>query len=85
MARAGARAEIVSIVSEVVIANTRILFDYDSSRSGEVAKRLLEEFSGILQTDAYDGYNAVVTENGLTQVYWTGSVHGLTMIACRQL
>lgn len=46
-----------------------VLFDYDASRSGEVPKRLLEGFSGILQTDGYDGYNAVVRELGLTRVY----------------
>jgi len=39
-----------------------VLFDYDSSRSGEVPVRLLEGFEGILQTDAYAGYNAVVRE-----------------------
>lgn len=31
--------------------NKIILFDYDPSRSGEVAKRLLEEFRGYLQCD----------------------------------
>lgn len=37
--------------------NKIILFDYDPSRSGEVAKRLLEEFRGYLQCDGYGGYN----------------------------
>jgi transposase len=40
-----------------------ILFDYDSSRGGEVPQRLLEGFSGYLQTDGYDGYNAVCKDN----------------------
>ena len=42
-----------------------ILFDYDPSRSQEVALRLLEGFRGILQTDGYAGYNAAVRAQGL--------------------
>ena len=45
-----------------------ILFDYDPSRSQAVPKRLLAGFMGYLQTDGYDGYNAVVTTQGLTHV-----------------
>ena len=45
-----------------------ILFDYDPSRSQAVPKRLLAGFKGYLQTDGYDGYNAVVAMNGLTHV-----------------
>ena len=32
-------------------------------------KRLLEGFEGILQTDAYAGYNGVVREQGLNRLY----------------
>lgn len=46
-----------------------VLFDYDPSRSSEVPKRLLGEFAGYLHTDGYEGYNAVVRENGITQLY----------------
>lgn len=35
-----------------------VLFDYDPSRSGRVATRLLDGFSGYLMSDGYDGYNA---------------------------
>jgi transposase len=42
-----------------------ILYDYDPGRSSQVPKRLLEGFKGYLQTDGYDGYNAVVAANGL--------------------
>jgi len=42
-----------------------LLFDYDPSRSGEVPKRLLAGFEGILQTDGYEGYPAVVSAQGL--------------------
>ncbi len=45
-----------------------VLYDYDPSRSQTIPKRLLEGFEGYLQTDGYDGYNAVVTANGLTHV-----------------
>jgi transposase len=37
-----------------------ILFDYDPSRGQAVPMNLLEGFQGYLQTDGYDGYNAVV-------------------------
>ncbi len=46
-----------------------ILFDYDPTRSGEVPKRLLGDFSGYLQTDGYDGYNAVSRENNIIRLY----------------
>ena len=45
-----------------------VLYDYDPGRSAQVPKRLLEGFRGYLQTDGYDGYNAVVAANGLTHV-----------------
>lgn len=45
-----------------------VLFDYDASRSGSVPARLLEGYRGHLMTDGYDGYNAVVAHNGLTQL-----------------
>ena len=43
-----------------------VLYDYDPGRGAGVPKRLLEGFTGYLQTDGYDGYNAVVAANGLT-------------------
>jgi transposase len=42
-----------------------ILFDYDASRGQAVPLRLLEGFSGTIQTDGYAGYNAVVNQHGL--------------------
>jgi transposase len=45
-----------------------ILFDYDPSRGQAVPERLLEGFSGYLQTDGYDGYNAVVAAGDLNHV-----------------
>jgi transposase len=40
-------------------------YDYDPGRGAGVPKRLLEGFRGYLQSDGYDGYNAVVAANGL--------------------
>ena len=45
-----------------------VLYDYDPGRGAGVPKRLLEGFKGYLQTDGYDGYNAVVAVNSLTHV-----------------
>jgi transposase len=45
-----------------------VLYDYDPGRGAEVPKRLLAGFRGYLQTDGYDGYNAVVAVNDLTHV-----------------
>lgn len=45
-----------------------VLFEYDPSRSREVPLRLLDDFSGYLQTDGYAGYNAVCLQNNITAV-----------------
>ena len=45
-----------------------VLFHYDPGRGAEIAKRLLAGFTGYLQADGYDGYNAAVAENHLTHV-----------------
>jgi transposase len=45
-----------------------VLYDYDPGRGAGVPKRLLTGFTGYLQTDGYDGYNAVVAVNALTHV-----------------
>ena len=42
-----------------------ILYDYDPSRGGAVPQRLLAGYAGYLQTDGYEGYNAVVATQGL--------------------
>jgi len=41
------------------------LFDYDPSRSSLVPKRLLAGYQGILVTDGYEGYRAVINEQSL--------------------
>jgi transposase len=40
------------------------VFEYDPTRSGAVARRLLEGFKGYLQTDAYSGYDQFDVEGG---------------------
>lgn len=45
-----------------------VLYDYDPGRGQGVPLRLLEGFQGYLQTDGYDGYNAVVAAQQLTHV-----------------
>ena len=47
-----------------------VLFDYDPSRAGAVAARLLDGFQGYLQTDGYDGYTKV------------GALPGVVHVAC---
>jgi len=42
-----------------------LLYSYSPSRSGSVPEGILGNFSGILQTDGYDGYNQVVRKNKL--------------------
>jgi transposase len=45
-----------------------ILYDYDPSRGQAVSQRLLEGFAGFLQTDGYEGYNAVVAGSEITHL-----------------
>lgn len=49
-------------------AQPMVLYDYDPSRSQLVPKRLLGDYAGFLQTDAYEGYAAVCAANGIAQV-----------------
>lgn len=45
-----------------------LLFEYDASRSKEVAKRLLEGFRGWFQSDGYAGYTEVGQSSGIVHV-----------------
>ncbi len=45
-----------------------VLFEYDPSRSKDVPMRLIEGFSGYLQTDGYAGYHAVCVANNILPV-----------------
>jgi hypothetical protein len=45
-----------------------ILFDYAASRAGAIPMRLLDEYKGYLQSDAYGGYNAAARRDGVIHV-----------------
>ena len=45
-----------------------VLFEYDPSRAGSVAVRLLDDFEGVLQADGFSGYSKVCKENSLTRI-----------------
>ena len=45
-----------------------LLFEYDPSRAGSVAVRLLDDFEGVLQADGYSGYSKICRENNLTRI-----------------
>jgi transposase len=45
-----------------------VLFRYEPTRSGDVAKELLHDFSGTLMVDGYEGYNAACIKNGITRL-----------------
>lgn len=42
-----------------------IVYHYDPGRSQAVPKKLLEGYSGYLQTDGYAGYNGVLNQDGI--------------------
>jgi transposase len=48
--------------------NKIILFEYSASRSSEVAKKLLEDFSGYVQVDGYGGYNFLEDQTNTTRI-----------------
>ena len=52
-----------------------VLYDYDPGRGAEVPRQLLAGFTGYLQADGYDGYNAVIAMNGLTHVGCMAHAH----------
>jgi transposase len=45
-----------------------VLFEYDPSRAGAVAERLLDGFGGVLQADGYSGYSKVCQSAGITRI-----------------
>ena len=45
-----------------------VLFEYDPSRAGAVADRLLDGFCGVLQADGYSGYSRVCQAAGITRI-----------------
>lgn len=44
------------------------LFEYDLTRAGSVAARLLDGFTGVLQADGYSGYGQICKDNNLMRI-----------------
>ena len=49
------------------IART-VLFDYQPTRRGSAAKKVLDDFKGYLQTDGYSGYKKIGARPGVTHL-----------------
>ena len=47
---------------------SRAFYEYDPSRSGKVPLRLLDGFTGVLQSDGYAGYDEVGSRPGVVHV-----------------
>ena len=47
-----------------------VVFDFEMTRSGEVPKAVFKDFSGILHTDGYAGYNEDVGAKGMVHACW---------------
>jgi transposase len=45
-----------------------VLFRYEPTRSGDVAKELLRDFTGALMVDGYEGYSATCIKNAITRL-----------------
>ena len=51
-----------------VLSKEIIIYAYDESRGGHVAKRLIGESEGTLVIDGYSGYNSVISDMARTRV-----------------
>jgi transposase len=45
-----------------------VLYHYSASRSGDIPKTLLPDFTGALMVDGYEGYAAICNDNQLTRL-----------------
>jgi transposase len=52
----------------VMRAANIILFNYDPSRSGKVAEKLLVDYDQAIMADGYGGYDSIVAKNKLTRL-----------------
>lgn len=50
------------------VAQPAVLYHYAPTRSGEIPKRLLEDFKGALVVDGYEGYAAVCADPAITRL-----------------
>jgi transposase len=56
------------LVCSSTFSKPAVFFQYETNRSSKSAENLLENFSGVLHTDAYTSYNAVVARNSIESV-----------------
>jgi transposase len=47
--------------------NRIVIFDYRENRSGSGPSEFLKDFKGTLQIDGYEGYNSIITSQGLSR------------------
>lgn len=55
-------------ILRAVLPHAAVLFHYEPTRRGDVAKQLLREFAGAIMVDGYEGYRAVCTQNRITRL-----------------
>jgi hypothetical protein len=46
-----------------------VIFEAALTRSGDVAKKRLQSFNGLLQADAYNGYNSLRQREGIVPAH----------------
>ncbi len=51
-----------------LIAKPIIIYQYQPTRSGDVAKLFVDDYQGVVQTDGYKGYDFLDTRIGITHV-----------------
>ena len=55
-------------VMRATAPHAAVLFHYEPTRGGDVAKHLLREFKGTLMVDGYEGYHAACVQNNITRL-----------------
>jgi transposase len=56
------------VLRSTLPTSSAVLFRYEPTRSGDVAKELLRDFTGALMVDGYEGYNATCIKNAITRL-----------------
>jgi transposase len=56
------------VLRSTLPTSSAVLFRYEPTRSGDVAKELLRDFTGALMVDGYEGYNAACIKNDTTRL-----------------
>jgi transposase len=64
---AGARADASAEQASTGSQGRAVIYDFCLSRSGSHARRMLQEFCGVLVTDDYSGYKALYAQGKITE------------------